>query len=652
MDGAADLGKCRRPMNAFRGYAGTPPRRRLGPAAALLLAAFILAARALALVPNEHCLDCHGTMTGFAPGHDPRVIGCYSCHLGNPAATDATAAHKGMTLVPGNLDIVSRTCANSGCHGGFDDRLRASPMSAMSGVIAVDKVAFGESTDLNALRRVEELGHSPADTHLRQLCASCHLTRNKTEPGPVTETSRGGGCSACHLVYDAAALRDLAARGRRPAAGVQAQPPLHHPDISHHLATLACFGCHSRSGRISTNYEGWNETELTPELAAAQPDAATRYRILEDGRVMEHCAADVHFKAGMSCTDCHLAREVMGDGQAHAHGEDAVAIACRDCHRVSPPKTGTLDDLDSETQALVRIEHLEPAGARFVQTDSGKGWYSNLTADADGTLRLVSRATGRVLHPKPAAAVCTGMNGAHARLDCAACHTAWAPQCIQCHTRFDPKGRAWDHLDERLVKGAWIETGGPALAEPPALGVIDDARAPGRIGTFAPGMVMTLDQGRGRSDLVRLYAPVWPHTTTTQARDCRSCHDNPVALGYGRGRLEYHHAGGVGRWTFTPELPIDPRDGLPQDAWIGFLREPEAARTTRPTARPFSLAEQRRILLVGACLECHKPDEPRVARAFADFAGYRARLSPRCVLPDWILQQEASPPPGRPPGGA
>ena len=629
-------------MNAPPGCAqtGSPrpaPGLRRVAAFALAIVVLLAAGPVRGLVPNEHCLDCHATMTGFAPGHDPRVIGCYSCHLGDPSATDAADAHKGMTLVPGNLDIVRKTCANAGCHPGFDDRVHTSPMSAMSGVIAVDKVAFGESTDLDALRRVENLDHSPADTHLRQLCASCHLTRDKTEPGPVTETSRGGGCSACHLVYDQAALDTLAMRGRPTSA--QPQPPLHHPDISHHLATLACFGCHSRSGRISTNYEGWHETELTPALAAASQAPAGKYRLLEDGRVMEHCASDVHFKAGMACTDCHLAREVMGDGQAHAHGEEAISIACRDCHRTTPPKTGSVDDLDSETQTLVILEHLEPPHARFVHTDSGKGWYSNLTVDPDGRLRLVSRATGKVMYPKPPAAACTGMSGAHARLDCAACHTAWAPQCITCHTKYDRRAKAWDHLDERFVTGEWKETGGTYLAEPPALGILgrrENGVLTQTVGTFAPGMIMTLDRGNGKSSLVRLYAPVWPHTTATKARNCRSCHNDPVTLGYGRGDLAYHTTGGVGRWTFKPELPIDPRDGLPEDGWIAFLREPAAPHTTRPLARPFSLDEQQRILLVGACLTCHQAAEPRVARVFDDFAHYRSALSPRCVLPDWI----------------
>ena len=38
-----------------------------------------------------------------------------------------------------------------------------------------------------------------------------------------------------------------------------------HPSVSLKVSDNHCFGCHSRSGRISTNYEGWHETTLEAE---------------------------------------------------------------------------------------------------------------------------------------------------------------------------------------------------------------------------------------------------------------------------------------------------------------------------------------------------------------------------------------------------
>ncbi len=160
-----------------------------------------------------------------------------------------------------------------------------------------------------------------------------------------------------------------------------------------------------------------------------------------------------------------------------------------------------------------------------------------------------------------------------------------------------------------------------------------------RVTTFVPGMILNLQLPNSgapdRNQFHRLFAPASPHTTAAQARDCRSCHANPAALGYGRGRLTYVVAGGVGEWRFTPAFPASGADGLPLDAWIGFLREPPAGTVTRKNTRPFSLPEQQNILLVGACLQCHDEKEPRLAAVFADFKNYRAALGPGCRLPGW-----------------
>ena len=48
---------------------------------------------------EEGCLDCHGDLAGFAPAHNPEIIGCTPCHSGNPSATTLEAAHKAAVLV-------------------------------------------------------------------------------------------------------------------------------------------------------------------------------------------------------------------------------------------------------------------------------------------------------------------------------------------------------------------------------------------------------------------------------------------------------------------------------------------------------------------------------------------------------------------------
>jgi hypothetical protein len=107
-----------------------------------------------------------------------------------------------------------------------------------------------------------------------------------------------------------------------------------------------------------------------------------------------------------------------------------------------------------------------------------------------------------------------------------------------------------------------------------------------------------------------------------------------VALGYGSGALRYDVANGIGRWTFTPTRGRL-ADGLPADAWTGFLQSRRGMVSTRDDVRPFTAEEQRRILAVGACLTCHAGTSSVMQRAIADFGATLARRTKGCVVPSW-----------------
>ncbi len=113
--------------------------------------------------------------------------------MGDIAASEKSLAHKDMLVIPGNLSDASMTCSTSGCHVGVDVRVSYSLMNTMSGVVGVDRYVFGETDSLDGYHDIKKLGHSAADTHLRNLCASCHLGQQKEITGPVSELSRGGG---------------------------------------------------------------------------------------------------------------------------------------------------------------------------------------------------------------------------------------------------------------------------------------------------------------------------------------------------------------------------------------------------------------------------------------------------------------------------
>jgi hypothetical protein len=85
----------------------------------------------------------------------------------------------------------------------------------------------------------------------------------------------------------------------------------------------------------------------------------------------------------------------------------------------------------------------------------------------------------------------------------------------------------------------------------------------------------------------------------------------------------------------VPKEAALPQDGLPADAWTGFLAARTDRASTHDGARPFSVAEQQRILTVGACLTCHAGDSAPMRATLRDFDGTVKRRAAQCALPQW-----------------
>jgi quinol-cytochrome oxidoreductase complex cytochrome b subunit len=595
----------------------------------------------------EGCLVCHTGVTGLGNAHRPDAVGCASCHGGDVFSLDKTRAHAGMDLIAGNLANAAVRCGQGACHPTIVPRVQRSVMTTMSGIVAVDRNVFGEAAPpaASGVAHVARLGRTSADTHLRQLCASCHLGMDKTALGPNDESARGGGCNACHLVYSAESLAALTRYERQKARGA-AEAPVAHPALSLDIENRQCFGCHSRSGRISTSYEGWHEMHEPPaRVAGAVAPSPSRYRALADDRVFERVVPDIHQQRGLDCIDCHTSAEVMGDGVAHARKREQVRITCEGCHAPLGTALPTVPaaSIDPESRRILAVRAWPgPAPRRFVLTAAGDVLANALVDDA-GPPRLVRKRTGERRELKPTSRVCVE-GGGHGRLACGSCHTAWAPRCPTCHTSFDPSAETYDWVDGAERRGGWTEKAGAFTADLPTLGVrrLTAAGGPSRdvVDTFVPGMILTVDRNRDASrspDVVfrRLFARIEPHTTRREVRSCESCHNDPVALGFGRGDLRYEVTSTGGRWTFTPALARLEYDGLPADAWIPFLGSRTGMVSTRDDVRPFSPEEQRRILRVGACLTCHPPLSRVMRDSVRNFDALLARRSARCVLPVW-----------------
>ena len=581
---------------------------------------------------DESCLQCHINTKGYSKYHNPELIGCASCHLGDATTLNKDDSHKGMVLIPGNLPDASETCGK--CHPNELKKIENSLMTTNSGLVAVDKYVFEEADSPNYHYHIKEIQNSASDKHLRDLCANCHLGAEKKEFGEITQLSRGGGCNACHLNYDEASKNDL----NNYLSSNKKELPIYHPATNIFVTNEHCFGCHSRSSRISTNYEGWQETTLD------ESDIINKegYRVLEDKRVYKYIEEDVHHTKGMLCIDCHSSHEVMGDGKLYLHEEQAVKLQCSDCHFKEKPNTIPYDSLDTESMLVFLHRDYKHTDKQIISVKKDGHPLVNTFVDSVGNAFLIGKKDGKLHELKPQSDVCSRDN-AHKDMACSTCHSSWTTKCIGCHNQFDEKEtRAFDLLDRRYVKGQWKEYIAEFSSTKPALGVRENSEGK-HIEPAVPGMILTIDKGSFEGKKIgedvsfhRLYAPNSPHTTSTEVRDCRSCHLSSEAIGYGKGELTFNIENS--KWKFTPEYALNENDNLPEDAWISFLEEmnPETVNSTRTDFRPFTVEEQKQLLLVGACLQCHKEDSKIMKQSLLKgIQPLLKNLDEKCVIPNW-----------------
>lgn len=500
---------------------------------------------------RESCLACH-RQPEESPGgaHSPEVAGCASCHLGDPGAFDAGRAHRGMEREPGALETVDRTCGRPGCHPDPVRRVRTGLMASARGIVAVDRFALGlqDSPD-GSVSMAEVLFREPgdaADRHLRRLCGGCHLgTRKANRDDAVTGV--GSGCGACH-----ADSRPPGWRG--PHGPVDATVP-----------DRRCLGCHSRSARISLSYAG--VAEVRPGDPAA--DGTTF-----DGRPSRRMPPDRHHEAGMGCTDCHTHRDLMGDGVPWLHQEEAVEVACTDCHPApgeDPRETIWALVQDPEVSGILRRRDQERPPGEPVRLARGgtplwnlrPSWALPSGRRASTAWTLLRKADGAPLPLRPTPEDPTHRR--HRSVACQACHAAWVPWCADCHTVAQGEGSQWDFGTGAVRSGRIAESARRFDARPLALAV-----RWGRVVPAAPGMEMEVDLSAfgGPVARPRLLASFDPHTTGRRARPCGDCHPSHPSLGNG--------------------LVLD-----------------ESFRGTRLGLGPLDSRTRARLAAVGRCLPCH-----------------------------------------------
>ncbi len=522
----------------------------------------------------EKCQHCHQEEQRFSPFHDPQQIGCVSCHRGNPDSENESEAHQEMEAYPGNMKTATISCGQSNCHQDLVPLVENSIMHTLDGMITVTRKIFQEQKEdpkevkTSIHHRLSEDG---ADSYLRKLCVSCHLgTERQNHQQSLRD--RGGGCAACHL-------QTYPAKQKAPLSGKI------HPRLSVRIHNDRCFGCHSRSSRISLNYVGLAETEKT------DPARIQDFGYLPDKRLVEKKPPDLHSLAGMSCIDCHTANGLMGTGKRVGRMQEQLDIQCTDCHRL-PLQKKTVQTLTKREAIYASLYpgqyHVSETGKVFV-TEKQQSPLFHIEKKGEKYLLHKKLSRQKIEIPMMQEGLHHSLTG-HERLNCDSCHADWAPQCYGCHIAYDPQKTQWDHLLRRKTKGKWTETRWYVRSESPALGVT----ANNKITTFVPGMNLILEKEKGLPPIIhQLYSQTSPHTTIKKGRSCKSCHQSESALGTITG------------WAIAPQNP----DWKTPIGWIEKGQK-QPGKAVQEGARSFNQQEIQRIITVGKCLACHDSKDP------------------------------------------
>jgi len=552
-------------------------------------------------------------------------------------------------------------------------------------------------------------------TYIRSQCQRCHVgVKGRDRRGDF----RGMGCASCHIPYsnegfyeggDVTVPREKS--GRMLVHSIQASRDAKvvvNGKVYSGIPQETCASCHNRGKRIGMSYQGLMEFPYgTPFTAdgSKMPKLHTKYYTpIQDDVHHRLKSREGNPEGGLLCQDCHATTSMHGNGNITGTLLANVEIECADCHGTAQKYPwelplgfgdefgneldmengrGTADSLPSEVASGM----IYPMEDGYILSARGNP-LGNIVRKGDKV--IVHSATGldfevpalkgiakenKWKEPEKAMAAKIRNTDHVAKMECYACHSAWAPQCYGCHIKVDYSG---DKSDTD-----WVATGNARLAdgtnqqqklmgkasesrsylrwENPVLGINGE----GRVTPVIPGcqQITTVIGPDGKTVINNKIwttpngpeygakaglrgldmAPAAPHTTTREARDCVSCHASSKALGYGThdGRYMKSYQQGVyaEMMTNTGELlsthakyQVSPIPDLPMTLDQIITRDGKQLQTVGshwPTSGPLTAEQRSKMERVGVCVACHKevPDGA-IAYAILSITGSRLGLIP------------------------
>ncbi len=501
-----------------------------------------------------------------------------------------------------------------------------------------------------SIQDVQATPPKAALTYQRRECQRCHVGgKGRQTRGDY----RGTGCSACHMPYDVDGLY----QGKDPSIPKDAGHIRKHRIAGNRktsgIPVATCQSCHNRGKRIGTSFSGKMESPFSgPFDAKGNPQP----RIHD--KTYTPVGEDLHHRTqsrkgnpegGLLCQDCHTSMDIHGDGNICGTTLAQVEIECTDCHGTPDlyPWELPLGHGDEFGRKLDGNPPRGLAGTRLMSGqqfgfdyDPKEGYILSARGNPLGNVVkikgrvMVHSATGKdffvpVLKTlgspwknQAAAVAMSGVPRHMDRMECYACHGAWAPQCYGCHIKVDfSKGKGIDWVasstpegKEVAIPGQITQETGYQRWEAPVLGINGE----GRVSPLIPGcqVVYTVINengnllihnaapenpieaerlGQTRIPLAIDMAPVQPHTSSPGARRCESCHTRPKTTGKGIDN---------GMFNTTQNLK-----GVGFD-WSRIVTQDGTQLTTVgshwPLSRAFNKEEIERITRTGLCMGCHQ----------------------------------------------
>ncbi len=596
------------------------------------------------------CHGTAGTDNGIEIAHAGAKLLCTDCHGGDGEARDKQLAHvapapqwvadrngylKNLSVNeldqvapsylqfknPGDYRVAEKGCgkastaaAGTACHQNLVDSAPRNVMATFVGHFNVPRFQAGmqDRPALFGSRTIADLDPpSPAprgsvlsieqavipaadaprdqvstlmDNYLPKNCTHCHQwSYGKND---ARGNFRSSGCTSCHMLYS----NDGVSLSTDPSAVKERPPHAEKHELTTKIPDTQCEHCHFQGARIGLLYRGVVENGFPgpapfPNIGESLHNHPPEF-YLQASSDPAH-PADLHFDAGMGCADCHVGRDVHGDGRIYSSSKFQVAVRCENCH-------GNVDETVSEGKAtapLTRtgtVDDCKPAAAgdRFLncagdplkalsRKADGTVWLRPKSGGDDLQVRQIKKMIDDELSPNMTRAMgrdpTTGFSHTEV-ITCHGCHTAYRQYCFGCHITMDYSQTKSDLLTGMRTVGAEVTKRQDYSLDLYFLGINRN----GRISSFCPstqafltaidedsgGNRVTLFKDRPRRAASGKVGFNWgvdtPHVVSSIPQNCSTCHAKQQdACSTSKARETYGF--GTNRFTFTDE------DGLTHD---------------------------------------------------------------------------------------